>query len=62
MKIFDYFYEEILVPSLESINELVFPIIEWMLNGLLAVVLWVTVPIWIIPYLIIKRRKGKNHD
>jgi hypothetical protein len=62
MKIFDYFYEEILVPSLESMNGVVFPLIELMLNGFLTAVLWVTVPIWIIPYLIIKHRKGKSHE
>ena len=62
MKIFDYFYKEVLNPTLEQINETFFALIDWMLNGLLALVLWVTIPIWIIPYLIIKHRKGKKHD
>lgn len=61
MRIFDYFYEEILVPTLVSVNEVLFPFIEMILNGLLAAVLWITVPIWLIPYLIIKHKKERKN-
>ena len=56
MKCFDYIFEEILTPACETIVELG----EFLLELLLYAVFLLTVPIWIIPYLIIKNKKGSN--
>ena len=61
MKIFDYFYEEILVPLVEGLGETFYPLIEYMLNLILVSVLFITTPVWLIPYLIIKRTKERKN-
>lgn len=63
MKIFDYFYENYLVPVGETFSETFYSLIEYMLNCILAGVLFITAPVWLIPYLIIKHikeRKNRN--
>lgn len=55
MMTLDYFYEEILCPVLSDIYEnLVEPVAE----SLLCFVYWITLPIWIVPYLIFRGKKG----
>ena len=55
MKSLDYFYEEILCPVLSDIGEnVVEPILDW----LLLLLYWVTLPLWIVPYLIFRGKKG----
>lgn len=55
MKSLDYFYEEILLPKLSDISEY---IVEPVLEGLLIFVYWITLPLWIVPYLIFRGKKG----
>ena len=65
MKIFDYFYENYLIPLVEGLSETFYPLIENMLNLILVVVLFITTPVWLIPYLIIKyikERKAGNSE
>lgn len=54
MKSLDCFYEEYLCPFMETMIGFG----ELILEGLLVFVFMVTTPIWIIPYLIIKKKKG----
>lgn len=61
MKIFDYFYKNYLVPVFEAVSAF-FPFIEFMLNAFLVCVLFITTPVWIVPYLIIKHRKKRKAD
>ena len=54
MKSLDCFYEKYLCPFMETMigfGELIF-------EGLLVLVFMVTAPFWIIPYVIIKQKKG----
>jgi hypothetical protein len=60
MKTLDYFYENYLVPMFETFSETFYPFIEFLLNIFLAGVLFITVPVWLIPYLIVKHRKGRK--
>ena len=62
MKIFDYFYENYLIPIAENINEAFYPLIEYLLNIMLAGVLFITAPVWLIPYMIIKHRKERKKE
>ena len=54
MKTLDYLYEEYLRPVFEAMVDLV----EFILTRLLTFFLLILFPIWVIPYLIIKKRKG----
>lgn len=59
MHTLDYFYEEILTPILSWIGDnIILPMCEYALLALI----WVTLPIWIIPYLIIRKKKGKWYE
>lgn len=58
MKTLDLFYDEILVPIGERIAE----ISEVFLELLIVVVLFITVPLWIVPYKIIKHRENKKGE
>lgn len=55
MKSLDYFYEEILCPLLSDIGE---NVVEPVLESLLLLLYWITLPLWIVPYLIFRNRKG----
>lgn len=55
MKSLDYFYEEILCPVLSDIGE---NVVEPMLETLLLSLYWITLPLWIVPYLIFRGKKG----
>lgn len=57
-KAFDYFYEKNLRPACEYVAELA----ECTVDLLLNVALWLTVPIWIIPYLIIKQKEERKNE
>lgn len=57
MKTLDYIYETYLIPIVQMVSELV----VYIVTILLTAVFIVTAPIWIIPYLIVKRRK-ENRD
>lgn len=55
MKSLDYFYEEILCPVLSNICEyFVEPVLDW----LILLFYWITLPLWIVPYLILRGKKG----
>ncbi len=55
MMTLDYFYEEILEPVLAWLGEnIVIPV----LNKLFAALLWISLPLWIVPYLIFRGKKG----
>lgn len=55
MKSLDYFYEEILSPILSYIGEyVVVPLLNWFI----LLLHWITIPLWIVPYLIFRRKKG----
>lgn len=54
---FDFIYDEILIPVFDGIKELTITLFVYVL----VIVLFLTCPIWIIPYLFIKRRKDKNN-
>ena len=58
MKSFDFIFEEILTPACETLVELG----EFLLEILLYTVFLITVPIWLIPYLIIKNKKGSKDE
>ena len=58
MKILDYFYDEFLTPVFDEIKSL----IQWVYVFLLGIVLYLTCPIWIIPYLVIKHRKKNKTE
>lgn len=62
MKIFDYFYENYFVPVVEYVSELFYSLGNFMLNALFVGVLFITAPVWIFPYLIIKYRKERKAD
>jgi hypothetical protein len=55
MKSLDYFYEEILSPILSDIGE---NVVEPMLETLLLSLYWIMLPLWIVPYLIFRGKKG----
>ena len=56
MKILDYFYEEVVCPVLERVTEIVKSLAIFISNALIMTFLWITLPIWIIPYFIIKKK------
>ncbi len=51
MNLFDTMYEEVLVPFFETLGGVAVTIIGW----IIAIVMLITTPIWIIPYLIIRK-------
>lgn len=55
MMTLDYFYEEILVPVCDWLGE---NIVAPMLNASLTALLWISLPFWIVPYLIVRKRRG----
>lgn len=56
MQTLDYFYKEILTPIMSWIGEnIAVPMIEYFILALL----WITLPVWIIPYLIMRKTKGE---
>lgn len=61
MKTLDYFYEEVVCPAVERAVEIARDIAIFIANALIMVVLWITLPIWIIPYFIIKK-KGADDE
>lgn len=56
MKTLDYFCEEILFPFIQDV---VIYIAVPVLNTLLMILLWTTLPIWILPYLILRKKRNK---
>lgn len=54
MKILDYFYEEVLTPALSDLVDFATRVLEI----LIMILLWITIPIWIVPYLIFRNKKG----
>lgn len=54
MKILDYFYEEYVSPALAALVE--FSTRIW--EAVSLILLWITLPIWIVPYLIFRGKKG----
>lgn len=55
MNFIDYFYEEYLLPVLYWIAD----ISEMVIETALIAALYITSPIWIIPYFIIRKRRGE---
>lgn len=59
----DYFYEEILMPICSLAVDIVSNCGEFVLvvlDGLLTLVYFLTIPLWIIPYLIIRHKRNKR--
>ena len=54
MKSLDYFYEEILSPTLSYFGE---HVVEPLIELFLLILYWITIPLWIVPYLIFRRKK-----
>ena len=60
MKALDYFYEEILHPVCESIEECLVIAVTKISNWIILCFLWLTVPVWIVPYLILRNRRTSH--
>ena len=60
IKVFEMFYKEHVAPFADAMQEAVFEIVIVLLDVVLTGVLWITVPIWIIPFKIIQRIKDKK--
>ena len=61
MRVLDYFYENYLrafVDFCEEMGECSIKLFLTLLSWLLGVVLFVTIPLWIIPYKLWKRKGG----
>lgn len=58
MKTLDYFYEMYVEPVIDGIREISHNFIIFVLSTLLFIALWVTLPIWVIPYVIYKKKEG----
>lgn len=56
MIILDYFFNEYLVPLVEGIKKSGEIVLSWFL----WIVLFITTPIWVIPYLFIKNKSSKK--
>ena len=60
MKVFDYFYENYFLPLVENITdtgqtiwEVFLTVVEW----LVVVVFFITIPLWLIPYSVVKKKR-----
>lgn len=58
MKFLDHFYEEELAPLCEGLGEAIMQICDW----LILAALWATVPVWIVPYLIVRKIKRSEKE
>lgn len=56
MNLFDTMYEEVLVPFFEALGYVAITIMGW----IIAIVMLLTTPLWIIPYLIIRKIRRTN--
>lgn len=54
MKMLDYIYEEILCPAWENVSEFILQMLDCMFTALV----FITIPLWIVPYLIVRKRRG----
>lgn len=57
MKSLDYFYEDILKPVIE---DLVGFVVDELIDILLTIAYFVTIPLWIVPYAIIRNKRNKR--
>ena len=59
----DFFYEEILMPICSFVVDMVLNFADLVLDFLdflLTLVYFITIPLWIIPYLIIRHKRNKR--
>ena len=61
MKTLDYAYETA-KEFYEEFVEMAMELGKFILNILLAILIYGTIPLWVIPYLIIKKRKDELND
>lgn len=59
MTLLDYVYENV-KDSANNVLDMVDSLGEFVLNVLIGIVVYGTLPLWLIPYLIIKKRKEKG--
>ena len=62
MKTLDYFYEEILTPVCLGLVDIIIALFCAVLEIMLAVVIFITVPLWIVPYAIIRNKRNKRRS
>lgn len=62
MKFLDHFYEEELAPLCEGLGEYGVEAITQICDWSISALLWVTVPVWIVPYLIVRKIKRSEKE